>query len=388
MYSAKQKKESLGVILGYTLPTLHKGKNWYIDFASYDPISQRMKRKKYMLNRYKNISDRKKIASEIIANLSIRLRSGWSPWISSESDRKFIKLSTALDLYYKYLDISDENRTMKHNTILDYRKRLKVFIIYNNLREQPIEYTYQFDRAFVSDFLDYVLIDRGDSARTRNNYKTWLSTFGSWLLERQYIDSNPASQIKSLAVESKKRSDISQADLRKLDNHLKETNPHFLLLCKFLYYTLIRPGELSSIKLKDIHLKDQKVYIASTVSKNRNDGMVGLNDNLIGMMIDLHVFENDQECYLFGKDFKPSPNKCDSRVYRTYFNRVRTELNFPKSYQLYSLKDSGINDLANSKGIVVARDQARHADISTTNKYLNGKNIPVHEETKHFDGHF
>lgn len=43
-------------------------------------------------------------------------------------------------------------------------------------------------------------------------------------------------------------------------------------------------------------------------------------------------------------------------------------------------------DLANAEGIVVARDQARHADISTTNKYLQGSSLTVHEETKHFIG--
>ena len=39
-------------------------------------------------------------------------------------------------------------------------------------------------------------------------------------------------------------------------------------------------------------------------------------------------------------------------------------------YQFYSLKDSGIRDLANAQGVVVARDQARHSDITTTNKYI------------------
>ena len=41
-------------------------------------------------------------------------------------------------------------------------------------------------------------------------------------------------------------------------------------------------------------------------------------------------------------------------------------------YKFYSLKDAGIRDLANAKGIVVAKEQARHRDISTTNKYLQG----------------
>ena len=159
-------------------------------------------------------------------------------------------------------------------------------------------------------------------------------------------------------------------------------------LTQFEYYTLIRPDELSNIKLSDIYLKEQKVFIASSISKNRKDGMVGLNDSLIKSMIDFKIFSRSSNCYLFGKDFTPSTEKSSARAYRTYFNKVRDELNFPDSYQFYSLKDTGIRDLANSVGIVIARDQARHADISTTNKYLKGESLPVHEETKHFDGSF
>ena len=152
------------------------------------------------------------------------------------------------------------------------------------------------------------------------------------------------------------------------------------------YYTFIRPEELSNIRLRDINLKEQKVFIASSISKNRKDGMVGLNDVLIKTMLDLHIFDSDTNCYLFGTDFKPGYKKVTSRTFRTYFNKVRGILKFPDTYQFYSLKDSGIRDLANSEGIVIARDQARHTDISTTNKYLKGENMTVHEETKHFNG--
>lgn len=64
---------------------------------------------------------------------------------------------------------------------------------------------------------------------------------------------------------------------------------------------------------------------------------------------------------------------------------MRKALGFPLSYQFYSLKDSGIRDLANAEGIVVARDQARHSDISVTNKYLKCPNVAP-DTTKHFVG--
>ncbi len=63
---------------------------------------------------------------------------------------------------------------------------------------------------------------------------------------------------------------------------------------------------------------------------------------------------------------------------------MRNALGWKDCYQFYSLKDSGIRDLANSQGVVVARDQARHSDVATTNKYI--QNHGVQDETLNFEG--
>ena len=388
MYSTKRKGASLYNIVPYTLPQLHTGKNWYIDFKAYDPIEQKMKRKKYMLDGIDKISIRRKRAAELIANISQQLSSGWNPWADTSNSRQYTLFEDVVELYNKYLIKFHKSKVFKESTFIDYKKRIKILHEYNQKRLTPMIYIYQFDKVYASDFLDYILIDRDSSARTRNNYRTWLSSFGSWLLEKQYIDRNPVENIKSLTEDNKKREALSIKDLQKLKDYLEKNNPYCLLLCQFEYYTLIRPDELSNIQLSDIYLKEQKVFIPSSISKNRKDGMVGLNDTLIKSMINLKIFTHGNDCYLFGKDFKPSKEKSTSRVYRTYFNKVRKVLKFPDSYQFYSLKDTGIRDLANSAGIVIARDQARHADISTTNKYLKGESLPVHEETKHFEGLF
>lgn len=382
------KRRGLNSIIPYTLPKLHTGKNWYIDFKAYDPLEQKMKRKKYMLDSIDKISVRKKRATELIANISRQLLSGWNPWADTSNSRQYTLFDDIVELYNKYLIKFHKSKVFKESTFADYKKRIRVLSEYNRKRFNPIIYIYQFDKTYASDFLDYILIDRDSSARTRNNYRTWLSSFGSWLLEKQYIDKNPVENIKSLSEDKKKRDALSASDLQKLRKYLEKNNPYFLLLCQFAYYTLIRPDELSNIQLSDIYIKDQKVFIPSSISKNRKDGMVGLNDILIKSMLELKIFNYSNDCYLFGKDFKPSKEKSTPRTYRTYFNKVRTLLKFPDSYQFYSLKDTGIRDLANSAGIVIARDQARHSDISTTNKYLKGEALPVHEETKHFEGLF
>lgn len=388
MSQTKRKGASIDTVIGYTLPKLHTGKSWYVDFNSYDPLEQKMKRKKYMLDGISKTSERKRRAAEIITNITCQLRSGWSPWADTSNSRQYTLFIDVVELYHKYITKLHKSHSYKESTYLDYKKRIKILSEYNEKRAKPILYIYQFDKIFAGDFLDYILIDRDSSARTRNNYRTWLSSFCTWLSERNYMDKNPVEDIKSIMEGAKKRNPLAPQDLIKLRSYLQATNPHFLLLCQFEYYTLIRPEELSNIKLQDIYLKEQKVFVASSISKNRKDGMVGLNDTLIKLMLELNIFDNESGCYLFGVGFMPSLEKSNSRAYRTYFNKVRAALKFPDSYQFYSLKDTGIRDLANSAGIVVARDQARHADISTTNKYLKGEDLPVHEETKHFDGLF
>ena len=40
------------------------------------------------------------------------------------------------------------------------------------------------------------------------------------------------------------------------------------------YYLFIRPEELSHVRLRDISIKDQSVYVSAEVSKNNWDGKV------------------------------------------------------------------------------------------------------------------
>lgn len=387
MFSNRTRKGApLTEILSYTLPRLHTGKNWYVDFSCYDPAEQKMKRKKYMLDGIYKVRNRKKMAADIIASLTNRLRTGWNPWSELSNSRQYAKVSAVLDLYVKYLQKLRNTNAIKENTYLDYTKRLRVLKEYMQNHAMPIMYIYQFNLSYISDFLDYILMDRDSSARTRNNYKVWLSSLCTWLIEKQYMETNPCERIKALKEDPKRREALSPSELKKLKNYLEVHNRHFLLACRMEYYTFIRPEELTNIRLKDISIKEQKVFIGGDISKNRKDGMVGLNDELVKLMIDLDVFRHDGDSYLFSKDFMPGKTKITTKVLRNYFYKVREALHWPDTYMFYSLKDSGIRDLANSAGIVVARDQARHSDISTTNKYLKGSSLTVHEETKHFKG--
>lgn len=386
LYSMTKKNLSLrrnseNDVLGYRLPVYHEsGTQKYVDFYCFDPSRGAMRRKKIHLDKYRKKSERRLHANLLITTLSDKLRKGWNPWCEASADREYTSISDILVRYVEYVEKTCRTRTQEN-----YRSRVNVFREYNEGRFRPIRYAYEFDHAFCTEFLDYVLLDRDSGARTRNNYRQWLYSFGEWMISRRYIKENPAEGIKKLAEDPKKRQPLTKPMMRQLTKYLEESDRYFLLACLMEYYTLIRPTELSNIRIKDIHLKDQYVFVSGEFSKNKRDGKVGLNQKLVKLMLDLGTFNHPGEWLLFGKHFHPSTKKEDADQFNKKWVSVRKKLGWGDEYQFYSLKDTGIRDLANAAGIVVARDQARHSDIATTNKYL-GRNRDVHRETQEFKG--
>ena len=88
MYTSTKKLLSTRDIVGYTLPRLHKGKSCYVDFWAYDPLTEGLKRKKYMLDHLKK-GEREKIATVLITKISNLLMAGWNPFVNNETSRSF-----------------------------------------------------------------------------------------------------------------------------------------------------------------------------------------------------------------------------------------------------------------------------------------------------------
>ena len=199
-------------IVQFTLPRLHKGKQWYVDFFAYDPARCKMRRKKYMLDHYKNEQDRENIAAILIHNIFEKLKVGWNPFVNARKTRQFTEFSTVLQRYHDYTVVAEQKGILRAKTAVDYRSRLNQMKIYLQEVDTGIKYVYQFDRSFAVDFLDYLILDKDVSPKTRNNYRTWLSTFSTWLTERLYIDKNPVDDIHMLKEDEKFRDPLSAAD--------------------------------------------------------------------------------------------------------------------------------------------------------------------------------
>jgi len=365
--------------IGYTYPVLHQGPKWYVDFYAMDPSNNSMRRKKYMISNDLKKHEKIRRAAEIIEAVTKQLMTGWNPWITSDEARGFVLFEDCLNKYMEYVERKDRKKTRDA-----YRSRVNILKEYLQSCTLPIRYAYQFDSAFCNEFIDWIYLDRESTPRTRNNYRGWLFGFAEFMIARKYIKENPVEGIAMMSEHEKFRKDLTPEMLKQMKEHLLKTDKYFYLACMMQYYTLIRPGELSHLKIGDFSVSKQTVFVSKEFSKNHKDAEVAINDTIMRLMIELGVLSAPTSEHLFSTHFKPGEKYVGADQFNKRWKIMRKALGWAECYQFYSLKDTGIRDLANAEGVVVARDQARHSDITTTNKYIQKHG--VQESTKHFAG--
>lgn len=371
--SIRQKNSTLTQIISYTPPKLYTGKEWYVGFYAYDPITKDKRRKKIKLNHIESKQVRRKYADDLIIRLNEKLRRGWNPWIATEDSKAYTTFEDACNSYSKLINKKANDGMYREDTFMSYSSLLRNLIKYNNQRKPQITYIYQLDKEYIVDFLDYIYIEKGNSAQTRDNYLGWLKSFCVFLVEKGYHQTLATEGIKAFSKWTKKktREYLPENILSKVKEQASTKNKHFLLACYILFYMLIRPKEMSKLQIKDINLKNQTIIITEEQSKNRRTAAVTLPTKVIHLMLDLRIFDNPGDYYLFSKKMKPGAEYANEKQFRDFWNHhIRKPLNLPDKYKFYSLKDTGVTMLLRANtDILSVRDQARHSSILITDTY-------------------
>ncbi len=390
MYPVQKKNLSIKAEILRYKPAVYckKAKEKYVYFYVLDPLSveagePKLKRIRSKFNGYASARERDAAALRFRDEVNKKLAEGWNPLIESSSKKSWTPIEEVLEAYAHNIGKKAKDGVLTAKTHRDYSSRLKLFTQY--IGNHPIPYIYMIDRQYIGRYLDYIYVDKDCTPRTRNNHLAWLSSFCSYLVDYGYLSENPCASIKSIRNGDKFRKALDEGDRKRLWAWLEENDRYFLLACQFQYYTLIRPGELSEIKLRDISLKEQTVFVSKDHSKNRRDGVVTLPKVVISTLIELKVFDYPSDYYLFGSKFFPSAIHKHCRQFSIRWCEVRDILHFPRHYQFYSLKDTGITDMINSVGLNVAKDQARHSSVAVTNNYASRNQMHAQPELKNFE---
>jgi integrase len=386
-----QKKNQISAVLNYKPPRLVTGKSWCISFYAFDPVLDSMRKKRIKLNHISPISLRRKTGEHYIKLLNEKLINGWNPWIESTNSNAYKHFSDVLNNYRLYLNHQLNKDVIRPDTFRSYSSSLSMLEKYNE-KHAKIKYIYQFNQIFCIGFLDYIFVERENTARTRNNYLTTLGVFAHYLVQHQYLTSKPTdgiTPIKKRDMSKKQRSVIPFDILQQIGAYWREKNKNMLLAIYILNKCFIRHREMSFLKIENINFEKSTILIPAEFSKNRLSQTPTIPDDLKNLMLELGIDKYPEDYYLFSDDCKPGKNYQKPKFLSDKWLRMKKDLQLPAEYQMYSLKDTGITSLVKSGvDLLAVRDQARHYDISITNKYLPTDSDQADENIKSYSNVF
>lgn len=373
IFISSGKRADIDAIVGWKLPRFHQASECYVSLSAFDPSRGEFRTKKIMLDHIKGKRAQRQYGEALIRRLTEKLMQGWNPWIEMVQPLECTPFDEVCERYKDYLMKMLKEHSMREETVASYSSRLKVLIEWKETKKVNLFYTYQFDRRIVGQFIDYIFVDRNNTIRTRNNYLGWTKTFCKYLLQRGYISTDPTAGMFTVQHrgEGKNRDVIPDNVLKEIHDLLSVKNKHFLLACNILHYCLVRPHEMSYLKVGDFSIEKQTLYLHGENTKNKNDAVITVPHQVLKLMVELEVFNSPSNYYLFSDGFAPGKTRKSEKQFRDYWlEHVRKILGFSDRYKFYSLKDTGItNMLRANTDILTVRDQARHSSILITDIY-------------------
>ncbi len=192
-YSQKTKNIPL---VDYIPAELHENNTWEIVYYVFNPFEQKLKRKRNRVKPLQSITQRRKLAKRMIVEINNRLLYGWNPFMDADKVKEFTKLKDAFTLFKKHLEIEFKDGNLRFDTHKTYSSRITVIQRYLVSVGKNDILCYKFNSALISDFLDYMRYEKRVSARTRDNYMTFIKTLCNFLLQKKFITANPSLTFK------------------------------------------------------------------------------------------------------------------------------------------------------------------------------------------------
>ncbi|MCU4188625.1 site-specific integrase [Flavobacterium sp. HXWNR29] len=349
--STKQKKEALE-------------KDWFIYYSFRDEKTGKLKRMPHVkagVNRYHTKEERFEYLKTVKSALLFLLEKGLNPYKDNDLSNLDLKLeenhSTKFVQIVKEKEVATEKPTeLTIQEALDFVFKLKYKTLsstsYRNFENRINKFASNFDksnpissidRKAVNEYLNDILIN--NSARTRNNHRTDLSSFFQTLEDNDIVASNFVKKIKILSSKAEKNKTYTTEQEKEIFAYLEQNDPLLLLYIKFISYNFLRPVEVNRLLVKSINLKEKKLSIKTKTNKLKTKI---IPDILLQELPDLSQLNQDN--YLFtpnglGLEWVVEENNRRDSFSKRFKTVIKDHFNLGSEYGLYSFRHTFITKL-------------------------------------------
>lgn len=356
--------------LSYLPAILKNSKHgWQIEYHALDPVTGKLKRHVTKLNalrkRYPRLTDFKAHCNTIICNINTRLAGGWTPFGEMQNTRMLTPLKMVAEDYLKEKEVE-----LRPDTMRSYRSFCKGFTEWSEATVANCQIGL-FNRVLAVKFMDHCFYKRNLHGRSWNNQLKAARAFFSWAVEKCYAKENPFSSIKPKREDPKKRILIPHDARSKITGWCEANRPNLIVVLELVFTSLIRPKEVRMIRVEDVYLDKHYIFIKGENAKTHFERFASLSPELETRIRKL-IEGASPGWYLIGDGYAPGPRQITHARFRKDWDKIRKDLQLPQEMQLYSFRDTGINEMLKS-GIdpLTVMQHADHHDLSMTTRYAN-----------------
>lgn len=348
----------------------HLSSGWYIEYYVTNPISQMLERKKFRLNnlrkRCRTMADFRVQANTLCCQLNVKLASGWNPFVEYTADAPgAIPMQAMMERYLK-----DVEKDLRPDTLRSYSTFGRIFLEWCEKKAQGMLLK-DFTDVLAVRFLDEQRVARNWANSTYNNNLVSAQAFFTWCVKKKYIQKNPFYGIEKKKKEHKKRTVVNRDARVIIRDYFMQHNPGYLLICELVFQSLIRPTEISKLRVCDVDLEHKVIRLDGSITKTKFSRNAILSDELIEIL-GKNIAGADQNDFLISNGYLPGKEPISTKMYRKTWMKMRKECNLPETMQLYSLRDTGIISLFdNGADANTVKGAADHHDLNITTIYCD-----------------
>lgn len=357
----------------------HNARGWYVEYFVYNPATgtnQRFRENLNKLRKRMTLAEFKHYTSITLSDINAKLMAGWSPLASNMSTMQYVRLVDALHDYSQ-----SRKNDLRKSTMVSYQSVIDILCRYLEEIHAGDCLSGSFTHQLAIRFMDYLQSPTDNhgnkktalSANAWNTYlKKYLAVFG-WLVERDYCQQNPFSEIKKRPKEEKRRTVVPEATQENVIRYLQENDMQgYLMVIHLIYNSLIRPKEIEMLRVRDVNLEEHYIYISASVSKTHKERYAVLTDQECEMLREWHLENYPGMYYLIGSGYQPAYAPTFHGKFKKDWIKIRNDLHLPQGVQLYSWKDTGISDMFSQHiNPLSIMNAAGHQNIEVTMRYAH-----------------
>ncbi len=380
----------------------HDTNGWYIVYYAFNPIISKLEMKRIKLNllkkRCRSMVEFKVQVNDIMRTIDNQLRTAALNCVQTTAatpativpEVATVAASTPVVAplstpsapvsenvrYYKTLDevtrifTAEKEKELRNSTMRSYKSFCHMLREWANEHYPYIKMS-MFERAHAVEFLDDMAA-KGLGPNTYNNMIRLGSVLFIWAKAKCYTRENPFDGQKRKRVLEKTRTIIKPEHQALIDKWFADNQPEMRIVCRLIYTSLLRPIEITRVQVKQIDFVNHCIRMPREKTKTW-EAREGRLDAELEEMLRKHIQGANPDDYLFADSlWRCGKRPMGNGTYGKAWDRMRTDLELPKEYQLYSLKDTAINSMLKA-GVddLSVMQAAGHKDLSMTTIYAN-----------------